>query len=70
MDLCCEDGVAPPIDVVSKFLAVVELPGAIAVHCDSGRGRSGTLMALYLMKHHGFSAREAMGWLQIVRPGW
>ena len=71
VDLCCEDGVAPPIDVVSKFLAVAEeLPGAIAVHCESGRGRSGTLMALYLMKHHGFSAREAMGWLQIVRPGW
>ena len=71
VDLCCEDGVVPPIDVVSKFLAVAEeLPGAIAVHCESGRGRSGTLMALYLMKHHGFSAREAMGWLQIVRPGW
>ena len=71
VDLCCEDGVAPPIDVVSKFLAVAEeLPGAIAVHCESGRGRSGTLMALYLMKHHGFSAREAVGWLQIVRPGW
>ena len=71
VDLCCEDGAAPPIDVVSKFLAVAErLPGALAVHCGSGRGRSGTLVALYLMKHHGFSAREAMGWLRIVRPGW
>ena len=71
VDLCCEDGAAPPIDVVSKFLAVVErLPGAVAVHCGSGRGRSGTLVGLYLMKHHGFSAREAMGWLRIVRPGW
>ena len=71
VDLWCEDGAAPPIDVVSKFLAVVEgLPGALAVHCGSGRGRSGTLVALYLMKHHGFTAREAMGWLRIVRPGW
>ena len=71
VDLCCEDDAAPPIDVVSKFLAVVErLPGAVAVHCGSGRGRSGTLAALYLMKHHGFTAREAMGWLRIVRPGW
>ena len=71
VDLCCEDGAAPPIDVVSKFLAVAErLPGALAVHCGSGRGRSGTLVALYLMKHHDFSAREAMGWLRIVRPGW
>ena len=71
VDLCCEDDAPPPIDVVSKFLAVVErLPGAVAVHCGSGRGRSGTLAALYLMKHYDFTAREAMGWLRIVRPGW
>ena len=71
VDLCCEDGAPPPIDVMSKFLAVVErLPGAVAVHCGSGRGRSGALAGLYLMKHHGFTAREAVGWLQIVRPGW
>jgi cell division cycle 14 len=42
----------------------------VAVHCGSGRGRSGTLVALYLMKHHGFTAREAIAWLRIVRPGW
>ena len=71
VDLCCEDGAPPPVDVVAKFLAVVEaLPGAVAVHCGSGRGRSGTLVALYLMKHHGFTAREAIAWLRIVRPGW
>ena len=71
VDLGCEDGAAPPVDAVAKFLAVVErLPAAVAVHCRSGRGRSGTLVALYLMKHHGFSAREAIAWLRIVRPGW
>ena len=70
VDLCCEDGAPPPIEVVSKFLAVVErLPGAVAVHCGSGPGPSGTLVGLYLMKHLGFTAREAMGWLRIVRPG-
>ncbi len=70
VDLCCEDGAPPPVDVIAKFLAIAErLPGAIAVHCRSGLGRSCTLAALYMMKHHGFSAREAMGWLRIVRPG-
>ena len=39
------------------------------MHCQDGLGRAGTRVALYMMKHHGFTAREAMGWLRIVRPG-
>ena len=32
-------------------------------------GRTGTLIALYLMRRYGFAAREAMGWLRVMRPG-
>jgi cell division cycle 14 len=39
------------------------------VHCKAGLGLTGTLIAVYLVLRHGFTALEAMGWLRILRPG-
>ena len=33
------------------------------------RSAAGTLIAVWMMKNHGFTANEAIAWLRIVRPG-
>ncbi len=69
-DLYFPDGSCPPDNIRNKFLEIAEgIQGGLAVHCKAGLGRTGVLIACYMMKHFDFSAREAIAWIRTCRPG-
>lgn len=69
-DMYFLDGSVPNDDIIQHFLKVTERePGAIAVHCKAGLGRTGTLIGCYAIKHFEFPAAEFIGWCRLARPG-
>jgi cell division cycle 14 len=64
-----EDGSCPDEDKWTKFLEVAEKEPTVAIHCKAGLGRTGSMIALYCMKHFRFPAAAFIGWIRICRPG-
>lgn len=40
-----------------------------SVSLTAGLGRTGTLIACYVMKHYRFTHAEIIAWIRICRPG-
>jgi len=61
--ICVEDFAAPTLDQVDEFVAFVDSKigegKKVLVHCYAGRGRTGTMLAAYLI-HQGMSSEAAV----------
>ena len=72
LHLPVEDFTAPTLEQVGEFVQFVDevraSGGATLTHCHGGIGRTGTMLACYLVKE-GLTAREAMEEVRRRRPG-
>nr|CAB3240204.1 dual specificity protein phosphatase 23-like [Phallusia mammillata] len=68
-----DDFCAPTLNQIRQFIKIVEDANdrkeAVAVHCANGNGRTGTMLACYLIKQKHINASNALQEIRKLRPG-
>lgn len=73
MHLRVEDYHSPSIEEIESTVKFIEneIEGkrAVLVHCAAGKGRTGTILAAYILKKENLSATDAITRIRNLRPG-